>query len=283
VAVLGSEGLRLGGQLGTQLGVAGHVDLALRLSHSIAVFLDFAQHFTWPLLFCVGAFLVAAQDRADSSVAKSSLIFLAIWMSTTAAALFVNFPSWDHYFIYLVPPIAICAGIFLQRVGTVLAQGSGGKQRGTVWLSSASLVAGLCVLIALTGTVGAANNVVSEEPTADITSIQQHILARTSPNDVVWSDNLIFTLLTERANDPALLDLSIKRILAGSLQEAQLFALLHAHAPRAVIIYDGLFEPFSRFISCLDAISDVTPISLNKQRIYWLRPERLNDKACAAQ
>ena len=189
-----------------------------------------------------------------------------MWAATTFAILFVNFPTWDHHFVYLLPPLAIGAALLLTDVGIILFNDSAQKN-----LSNRTALIAICMSIAAIGTFSVANSLEQQQITPDITVVAAQIAARTEPSDEIWADNQAILLFSKRRGNPQLIDFSVKRIIAGELPEQELFDLFEQQPPAAVINYDGLFNAFPRFNACLAKVADVTPISLNNQQVYWVR------------
>jgi hypothetical protein len=43
-----------------------------------------------------------------------------------------------------------------------------------------------------------------------------------------------------------------------------------------VIAYDGLLDAFPHVAQCIGSISEISPISLNNQRIYWVDQAKMS-------
>jgi hypothetical protein len=280
----GAEGSRLDTQLSRHLEAAGGTSLILRLTHTVAMFWGFVTNHVWLILF----FVLSAARTIGRSGARAQLTpaepaqhtsqddaramtMLVIWAATIALVLLVNFPSWDHHYVYLLPPLAIGAAFFLEGAGALLFDRAANSlkygRRAQYLLAPLTVV---YVGVAAIGTFAAASALSQQGLTADVVAVSRMVEARTTTGDTVWSDNMVFPLLTKRTTDPQLVDLSVKRIISGQLSEDTLFNLFTQRPPRAVIVYDGLFDAFPNFVRCVSNVSETSPISLNNQRIYWV-------------
>lgn len=266
IALIGWDSIRVGSQLGEHLQASNQLDLATRIGHSVAVSLEFVQNHFWMLLFFVFAASSIQRTPETRGENPSAYRIALIWAGTLFAVLFVNFPTWDHHFVYLLPPLAIGAALFLATVGSILFH-SETKENSRNRL----VFAVICVSIATVGTFTTANALDNQQITPDITAVAAQVAVRTSTGDRIWADNQLFPLLSSRSNAPQLIDFSVKRIIAGELPEQELFDLFKREPPVAVIAYDGLFNAFPHFTDCLSRVSDITVISLNNQQVYWVR------------
>jgi hypothetical protein len=292
----GAGGSPLDTQLRMQLDAAGDAGVLLRLSHTIATFWDFVVAHFWLCVFfllaIVGVYIparsfqkaedtngIAPQDvlsRSGRWSDRQAIRILVCWSATTLAMFLVNFPSWDHHYVYLLVPVAIGAAFFLECAGKrifkarVIAEAPGRRSR----LFAPTLL--VCVGAAISGTFATASALAREQLTNDVVSIAQMVQERTVPTDIIWSDNPVFPLLAARSTDPQLAEWSIKRILSGQLSESMLFSLFVRNPPRVVIAYDGLLDAFPQVVQCISNISEISPVSLNHQRIYWVDQQKVS-------
>ncbi|HMQ32526.1 MAG TPA: phospholipid carrier-dependent glycosyltransferase [Chloroflexaceae bacterium] len=261
LAAATGSGATLGQILATHLSAGSAVSPLERLSYGVNTAGQVLLAHTW-LVILFGAGLLSALPPGGESRPQAAL--LAVWCATVAGALVVAFPTWDHHYVLLLPALAIGAS-------ALVARAAGGLLK----LDPEALGTTLAVLgfaLAASGAVGAGALIQAERPGRQERELARLVRERTPADRPIWSDNLYFPLLTGRPIDPVLVDLSIKRIISGQLREEELFALMDARPPAAVLVYDGLFDAFPRLTACLDATTDQTPVSLGGQRAYWLGP-----------
>lgn len=276
--LLGGAGFQVANQLGAHLSETSFISAGLRISHSISVVIEFIEQQLWLVLLALASFVLGARAEAQKGLQQTSLFALGFWALSSLLVLMINFPSWDHHFVYLLPPLAIAAALFLERALNWMLQER--KQKSIRLLSEHVIVLLFALVLVAMAMMGALTRLRSEQVEADLLNVVAQIKQRSEPNDLIWSDNLVVPLLSGRPSERELLDLSVKRIISGKLTEREVFGYLAQHPPRAVVVYDGLFDAFPKLIACLEAHSERSLISLNNQRIYWLSGDLSGEQAC---
>lgn len=281
--VFGGAGFQVANQLGAHLSETSFISTSLRISHSITVVVEFVEQHLWLVLLALASFLLGARSNSagQQGLQQTSLFALGFWAVSSLLVLMFNFPSWDHHFVYLLPPLAIAAALFLERALGWMMQER--KQKPIRVLSEHLIMLLFGLLLVSMAMMGALTRLRSEQVEADLLAVVAQVEERSQPNDLIWSDNLVVPLLSGRPSERGLLDLSIKRIISGKLTEREVFGYLAQHPPRAVVVYDGLFDAFPNFIACLEANAERSLISLNNQRVYWLPNDIANNPACQLQ
>jgi|GEM_PF-1683830 len=258
-ALVGAGGSPIDQQLAIHLRATSDASLPLHLSHSATLLRDVLVQHIWLLILFVVAL---ARDYAAGAERRERAVVLGAWLLSVLAALNLTFPAWEHHYIFLLPALAAGAAVLVADAARALHSGSPAPQA----------VALLCLALGLAGPSAAANTLRAELPGPQEQRVARLLAERVPPGGTIWSDNMALPLMAGRPAEPALVEISIRRILTGLLREDDLFALLRQAPPAAVVAYDGLLASFPGFVGCLDAHAEATQISLAGQRIYWLSP-----------
>jgi hypothetical protein len=275
ILFMGMEALRVSNQLGAHLSETGIISLAMRLSHSINIMLEFAQAHMWIVLLSIALFLGNYAFASATIIGKRSQNALLVWLVTVGGVLLLNFPTWEHHMVYILAPLAICGAAMLDYLGQLFWSQLSPQQQKR--LPSSTLVQCAGLLLALSGMFGALQQTELHKPAADVPAARALIEQNTTADQIIWSDNLIFPLLSQRPSEAMLLDFSIKRIITGQLTEPQVQQWFAQRPPSAIIVYDGLFEAFPNFMRCINQNAEQSIISLNKQRIYWIDQQSITN------
>ena len=259
----GLGGMRLLGQLAAHTSTSARIALDIRLAHTVAIAVEFVAGHFWLVVAFALALYQAFRRREPGGLSRRNAALLGVWAACVVAALFVSFPTWDHHYVYLLPALAIGAAQLLGEIGQSLFA-SARRRTGRGLLV-------LCLAIGSVGVLNAEAALPAQQIPPDIEAAATRLRERVPPGERIWSDNTALPLLADRPTDPELIDLSMKRVLAGELRQRDLFRLFAQHPPAAVVAYDGLFAPYRVFMRCLGAASDAEQIAPGGKTLLWVR------------
>ena len=199
-----------------------------------------------PLLAAVGLAALARRRPADAAA-------LAAWLGGGLAMLLAYSPLWPKHLVYLLPPLALLAGVGLgeavRGVTAVLAR------RRPALLGLAAL-AGCGVYVAsLPSLAGQLARAAGPRLTADLERYADDlraIEAATDPHDFIVMDDAYIAMLSDRRVPPYLTDLSGTRILAGALTGERAIDETGRYGARAVVIRDDRLGQYPDYVAWVD-------------------------------
>ena len=194
----------------------------------------------------VGVAILARRRPVDAGA-------LLIWLGGGLALLLVYSPLFPKHVVYLLPPLALFAGIAAGWAGRALP-GFGRRGRRDV-LSGAAIMA-------LVAYVGSGLTIVEQDrrlvgrgagqDAARYADDLRLIAAVTASDEFIVMDDAYLALATGRLVPPHLADLSWSRIAAGALTAERAIAETERFAARAVVVDDAHLGRLPRYLNWAD-------------------------------
>lgn len=199
----------------------------------------------------------------QNALYERRFLTLAIWTLATLAVLCLNYPTWDHHFVFLVPPLAATAGWCFALL----------TEQKDMWRYPTAYVTLLIILVLLSSypLISLSRPVLFEEAgmmTPENALAVRLLRERLISGSLIWSDDHVVTLSGHFTTSPELSEMSWKRNASGLLTEEQLRVLLIRDRPSAIVISYGLFDSYPGFVGCLEASLNKMALN-NEKRIYW--------------
>lgn len=196
----------------------------------------------WPLSVAagLGVGLALTEGRALARL-------LVTWLAAALAAVLAMTPLWPHHLVLLLSPLALLAGIALDR----LMDRVPGVARGAAATAGVAVVAAYW-LAGVSGGGAAASS-------RDLREMTGRIAAAVPQTAYMVTDDPLVAFLAGRSIPPELIDTSIARIQAGELSEGTLWAALRSDRVQAVLFWRGTFH--REFPGLAQGVAPVFPIS----------------------
>ncbi|HKV45901.1 MAG TPA: glycosyltransferase family 39 protein [bacterium] len=164
---------------------------------------------------------------------------LVVWLAADCGGLIALTPLWDHHLAILFSPLALLAGLALDRVAAWATAGETGWR-----LARCAAVAagGIGFLMSALAAVPQTHS--SVELGRAVTRLGGAL----SSNAHVLTDDPMVAFLAHRALAARLIDTSLTRIWVGEISEGRLAAALREEQTAAVVLWRGTFRQyFPRF------------------------------------
>ncbi|HEX4836810.1 MAG TPA: glycosyltransferase family 39 protein [bacterium] len=155
---------------------------------------------------------------------------LVAWLAAALAAVLALTPLWPHHLVLLLSPLALLAGISLDR----LVDRVTGVARGAAATAGIAAVAAYWVAGVSAGGAAA--------PSRDLREMSGRIAAALPRTAYMVTDDPLVAFLAGRSIPPEVIDTSIARFLAGELSERTLWAALRSDRVQAVLFWRGTFQ-----------------------------------------
>jgi hypothetical protein len=174
------------------------------------------------------------------------------WLAFALAMLLGYSPLWEKHVTYLVPPLAILAGIGVAPLGALLTG------RVCPWriAAAAPAMAALALGVAHLPTLAAETRaIVFRHAGSDMTRYADDleiVRTATTPDQFVVVDDAYLAMLTGRLSPPFLADLSWNRILARALTADQAIAETRRFDSRVVLLQDDHLGQVQRYLTWAD-------------------------------
>jgi hypothetical protein len=198
--------------------------------------------------------LLAGAVGLVAVVARRQPIGLAVgaWLVGGIGALLLYTPLWEKHVTYVMPPLAILAGVGFATLGGLVA-------RPWRWhplaLGGPAAVAAILVAAYLPTLVATTRSIVYRHAGDDYARYADDLAivsAATGPDDFVVVDDAYLSMLTGRLTPPFLADLSWNRILARALTADQAISETRRFNTRVLILQDDHLGQVQRYLAWAD-------------------------------
>ena len=200
-----------------------------------------------------GVLLAAALGVVSAAVTRSWLSLAVVaWLGGALAALLLYSPLWEKHVTYVLPPLAILAGVGLSSIGLLLTWSSDWRRFG---LGLPAVVAALLILWHLPALAAEIRAIVYRHAGSDLSRYADDleiVKAATIPDEFVVVDDAYLAMLTGRLTPPFLADLSWNRILARALTAEQAIDETRRYDSRVLILQDDHLGQVQRYLTWAD-------------------------------
>ena len=201
----------------------------------------------WGVLLAAASGLVVAVARR-----RWSAMAMVGWLAFGLATLLAYSPLWEKHVTYVVPPLAILAGIGMSPLGVLLAGRPAPWRVAAAIPALAALVLGAMYAPTLTAETRA---IVYRHAGSDMTRYADDleiVRAATASDDFVVVDDAYLAMLTGRLTPPFLADLSWNRILARALTADRAIAETRRFDSKVVLLQDDHLGQVQRYLTWAD-------------------------------
>jgi hypothetical protein len=190
--------------------------------------------------------------------------FLAVWLVFTVCGLSVNYPTWNHHFVFLVPPLAVSAAYLLSPFLRAI---DWRRREAALTFVLLLFLIGSYPLVTLGRSAVTRNEAIASNNKRALQALREKL----PPESLIWTDDHVVTLSGGYTTSPELSEMSWKRNQSGFLSEQELGYLMFRDKPAAIVVASGLFDDFPAFIRCLEMHLEKTSLNTGG-RIYWTSP-----------
>lgn len=177
---------------------------------------------------------------------------LVAWLVGGLATLLFYSPLWGKHIAYVVPPLAILAGLGFASVSPLVVRR---WDRPRLALGVPAVVAVGLTIASLPDLLARTRANTYNPDTGELSRHLDDLLivsAATTPTDFVVVDDAYLAMLTGRLVPPPLADLSTLRIRAGGLTADQAIDATHRYGARVLIVQSNHLGRLQRFRSWVD-------------------------------
>jgi hypothetical protein len=198
--------------------------------------------------------LLAAATGVVVAVLRRGWLGLAVvaWLLGALAALLLYSPLWDKHVTYVMPPLAILAGIGISSVGILLSRSQGWRR---LMLGLPALIAIALIVAHFPALATGTRAIVYRHAGSDLARYADDLVivnAATTPGEFVVVDDAYLAMLTGRLTPPLLADLSWNRILARALTGEQAITETRRYDSRVLILQDDHLGQVQRYLTWAD-------------------------------
>jgi hypothetical protein len=217
------------------------------LTTNARLILDQVRRNGWGVVLAAMVGLVSvALDRRPLGLA------VAGWLIGALVALLLYSPLWEKHVTYLLPPLAILAGVGLSALVPLAARRWGVR---ALMLGSAAVVA-LALMVLSADRLATDDRAVMYRHAGDdyarYADDRLIVEAATRPDDFVVIDDAYLGMQTGRLTPPFLADLSWNRILARALTADQAIAETRRFDSRILVLQDDHLGQVQRYLTWAD-------------------------------